>query len=274
LVSIVIPCHNSELTIKETLQSVLDQSYTNLEIIVYNNFSNDFTEEIIAKFDDPRITYHKSNKLLTMSESWTSATRLGTGDLLLLLCSDDVIDKYAIETLHKGYLGDPKIVQVMGRRKLRTLNGMIEINQTIFRPKKEVTLINVDVIHKVAMSGSNPFGETLVALFNRPFLETCLPWSSNYPAHIDVDMYLRMSRLGETLLIPEIIGKWRFGSTKSSTTRSKDLFVGEFKKLVIENYHYANKRLPKLFLTFILVKSYFKKTLRHSIVRMVSILKL
>jgi glycosyltransferase involved in cell wall biosynthesis len=177
------------------------------EIIVYNNFSNDFTEEIIAKFDDPRITYHKSNKLLTMSESWTSATRLGTGDLLLLLCSDDVIDKHAIETLRKGFLGNSKIVQVMGRRKLRTLNGMIEINQTIFRPKKEVTLINVDVIHKVAMSGSNPFGETLVALFNRPFLETCLPWSSNYPAHIDVDRYLRMSRLGETLLIPEIIGK-------------------------------------------------------------------
>ena len=99
LVSIVIPCHNSGSTIKETLRSALSQTYTNLEIIVYNNYSNDITEKIVLEFHDPRVKYYKTNELLTMSESWTGASRLGTGDFLLLLCSDDVLDKKAIEIL-------------------------------------------------------------------------------------------------------------------------------------------------------------------------------
>jgi glycosyltransferase involved in cell wall biosynthesis len=274
LVSIVIPCHNSGSTIKETLRSALSQTYTNLEIIVYNNYSNDITEKIVLEFHDPRVKYYKTNELLTMSESWTGASRLGTGDFLLLLCSDDVLDKKAIEILHKGFLSNPKIVQIIGCRKLRTLNGKIEGNLSFLRFKKEKLLLNEDVVRSVAVSGSNPFGETLVVLFNRINLNSCLPWSANYFAHIDVDMYIRMSRLGETLLIPKIVGKWRFGSTNSSTSKSKDLFVSEFKKLIIENYQYSSMNLPRILLIFALIKSRSKKTIRSFIVRVVSMLNL
>jgi len=274
LISIVIPCHNSESTIMETLNSALSQTYTNLEIIVFNNNSSDTTEKIILEFYDLRVKYHKTNKLLTMSESWTEASRLGTGDFLLLLCSDDVLEKNAIEVLHKGFLSNSKIVQIIGCRKLRTLNGKIEVNLSFLRFKKEKLLLNEDVVRSVAISGSNPFGETLVVLFNRNVLQSCLPWSANYFAHIDVDMYIRISRLGETLLVPKIVGKWRFGSAKSSTSKSKDLFVSEFKKLVIENYHYSNLNLPRALLAYSLIKSRSKKIIRSFIVRAVSILGL
>lgn len=274
LISIVIPCHNSESTIMETLSSALSQTYTNLEIIVFNNSSSDTTEKIIFEFYDPRVKYHKTNKLLTMNESWTEASRLSTGDFLLLLCSDDVLEKNAIEVLHKGFLSNPKIVQIIGRRKLRSLNGKIEVNLSFLRFKKEKLLLNEDVVRLVAISGSNPFGETLVVLFNRSVLQSCLPWSENFFAHIDVDMYLRVSRLGETLLVPKIVGKWRFGSAKSSTSKSKDLFVSEFKKLIIENYHYSDLNLPRALLAYSLIRSRSKKIIRSFIVRAVSILGL
>jgi hypothetical protein len=104
-----------------------------------------------------------------------------------------------------------------------------------FLGKKEVKLNNVYFIRKVAMSGSNPFGETSVVIFKRPFLEACLSWLPNYPVHVDVDMYLGLSRFGEKVLNPEIVGKLRFESVNNSTVRSKNLFVVELKNSLLKN---------------------------------------
>ena len=274
VVSIVIPCHNSESTIKKTISSVLSQTYSNLEIIIYNNYSSDLTENLVLKYRDPRIKYYKSKSLLSMSQSWTTATKLGTGTYLLLLCSDDLLQENAISILLEEFFSNTKLVQVIGRRKLITLNGFLEIRSPFQRIKKKVILQNKDVIRKVVHSGSNPFGETLVVLFKRVSLTSCLPWSEKYFAHIDVDMYLRISRLGDSLLTPEIVGKWRFGSPKSSTSQSKDLFVKEFRELIFENYLHSNMKLSTPLLISALTKSRVKQIIRQSIVKSVAFLKL
>jgi len=274
VISIVIPCHNSESTIKETIGSVLDQTYSNLEVIIYNNHSSDLTEKFVLEFQDPRIRYYTSESLLSMSQSWTAATKLSTGTYLLLLCSDDLLQENAISLLLEGFFSNTKLVQVIGRRKLITLNGFLEIRSPFQRFKQKIVLQNKDVIRKVVHSGSNPFGETLVVLFKRVSLISCLPWSEKYFAHIDVDMYLRISRLGESLLIPQIVGKWRFGSPKSSTSKSKNLFVKEFRELIYENYLHSNMKLSRLLLFFALTKSKVKQSIRHSIVKSVAFLRL
>ena len=53
--SIVVPAYNVEATIAETLNSLLAQTYTDMEIIVVDDGSSDRTTEIVAEFDDPRI---------------------------------------------------------------------------------------------------------------------------------------------------------------------------------------------------------------------------
>ncbi len=55
LVSVIIPAYNSEKTIKETIESVLNQTFHNLELIVINDGSQDSTLEIITKIPDSRI---------------------------------------------------------------------------------------------------------------------------------------------------------------------------------------------------------------------------
>jgi len=274
VVSVVIPCHNSESTIQQTISSVLSQTYSNLEIIIYDNCSSDDTAKIVLNFQDPRIKYYNSNSLLTMSQSWTAATKLSTGTYVLLLCSDDLLQENSISVLLKDFFSNTKLVQIIGRRKLITLNGILEFTPLFYRVKKKVVLQNKDVIRKVVHSGSNPFGETLVVLFKRIHLISCLPWSEKYFAHIDVDMYLRVSRLGESLLIPDIVGKWRFGNTKSSTSKSKDFFIKEFRELILDNYSYLNMRPSTPLLVFALAKSSAKRTIRHSIVKSVAFLKL
>jgi len=92
LVSIIIPIYNSENYISDTIKSCLEQSYTNIEIILINDGSTDRTEEIIMNFlSDNRIKYFK-----TKNKGGCEARNFGIshagGMLFQFLDHDDVID--------------------------------------------------------------------------------------------------------------------------------------------------------------------------------------
>ena len=59
LISIIMPTYNCAKFIKETIQSVINQTYENWELVIVDDCSNDNTEEIVASFNDKRIKYHK-----------------------------------------------------------------------------------------------------------------------------------------------------------------------------------------------------------------------
>ena len=55
LVSIIMPSWNTEKFIAETIQSVLDQTYTNWELLIVDDCSSDRTDEVVASFKDDKI---------------------------------------------------------------------------------------------------------------------------------------------------------------------------------------------------------------------------
>ena len=90
LVSIITPAYNAEKYIKETIESVLGQTYKNWELIIVNDGSTDSTEEIIKSFDDSRVV------LLSQKNSGVSSARnLGMqsskGKYITFLDADDVL---------------------------------------------------------------------------------------------------------------------------------------------------------------------------------------
>jgi glycosyltransferase involved in cell wall biosynthesis len=64
LVSVLIPTYNSALYIKDTLESILNQTYKNLEIIVIDDASKDSTVNIVKKYKDKRIKLFVNKKNL------------------------------------------------------------------------------------------------------------------------------------------------------------------------------------------------------------------
>ena len=57
LVSVIINCRNSERFLKQCIDSVINQTYKNLQIIIVDNQSTDNTKEIIDSYQDNRIKY-------------------------------------------------------------------------------------------------------------------------------------------------------------------------------------------------------------------------
>lgn len=91
LVSIIMPSYNTARFIKETVESVLAQSYTNWELLVVDDCSTDSTDDVMAQFlGDSRIKYIKNEKNSGAAVSRNRALREAKGKWIAFLDSDDL----------------------------------------------------------------------------------------------------------------------------------------------------------------------------------------
>ncbi|MEX0778246.1 MAG: glycosyltransferase [Balneolales bacterium] len=84
--------------LKHALDAAVSQTWTNLEIIVSDNCSEDYTEELVKGFSDPRINYIKQNKNIGATNNFNFCLKQAKGKYFLLLHDDDLIDSDFIET--------------------------------------------------------------------------------------------------------------------------------------------------------------------------------
>ena len=90
LVSIIMPSYNTASYIKETIQSVLNQTYQNWELIIVDDCSADNTDEVLGTIKDPRIRYFKNDKNSGAAVSRNKALREARGQWIAFLDSDDL----------------------------------------------------------------------------------------------------------------------------------------------------------------------------------------
>lgn len=88
MISVIIPLYNKEHFIKDTIDSVLSQSYDNFELIIVNDGSTDNSVNIIAEFDDPRINLINQNNL-GVSAARNHGLKIAKGDYITFLDADD-----------------------------------------------------------------------------------------------------------------------------------------------------------------------------------------
>jgi len=106
LVSIGIPTYNrADGYLSNTLESALNQTYRNIDIIVSDNGSTDFTEEVIKKYKDKRIRYFKHDKNIGANNNFNFCLEQARGAYFILLHDDDLIDPDFIEICMRA-LGD------------------------------------------------------------------------------------------------------------------------------------------------------------------------
>lgn len=90
LVSIIMPSYNTGRFISETINSVLNQTYTNWELIIVDDCSNDDTDAVVAMYNDERIRYLKNEENSGAAISRNRALREAKGKWIAFLDSDDL----------------------------------------------------------------------------------------------------------------------------------------------------------------------------------------
>lgn len=89
LVSILMNCYNGEKYLEEAINSVLNQTYKNWELVFWNNCSNDRSEKIINKIKDPRIKYFLSEVHTSQYEARNKGLEKCIGEFIAFLDVDD-----------------------------------------------------------------------------------------------------------------------------------------------------------------------------------------
>lgn len=149
LVSIIIPIYNTEKYISSCLESVINQTYDNIEIIIINDGTTDnagiIAEEYAKNYDFIHV-YHQENK--GASEARKLGYQKSSGEYLIFVDSDDTIPPYSIEILYNtiehqqadivygGYnrIVDGKIIDSIIPHKKETVTG-IEFSKLIISSK-------------------------------------------------------------------------------------------------------------------------------------------
>lgn len=90
LVSVIMPSWNTSNFIAESIQSVIDQTYENWELIIVDDCSTDNTDEVVARFTDKRIRYFKNEKNSGAALSRNRGLREARGEWIAFLDSDDL----------------------------------------------------------------------------------------------------------------------------------------------------------------------------------------
>ena len=98
LVSVIVNCRNGEEFLETSINSILNQSYKNFEIIFFDNNSTDQSLEIIKKINSEKIKIYQSKKLLKLYNARNLAISKSRGKYITFL---DVDDSWEVSKLEK-----------------------------------------------------------------------------------------------------------------------------------------------------------------------------
>ena len=220
LVSIIMPSYNTASYIKDTIQSVLNQTYTNWELIIVDDCSTDNTDEVLSEIHDKRIRYFKNEKNSGAAISRNKALREARGQWVAYLDSDDIwmpkkLEKQISFMEKNGYAfsytnyeeidaeGHITGVKVTGPKKI-TKTGMFNYCWpgclTVMFDSTKVGLIQIEDIKK----------------------------------NNDYAMWLKICRKANCYLLDECLGQYRKGRVGSISTHSIKTMVGWHYKLFYE----------------------------------------
>lgn len=221
LVSIIMPSYNTASFIEETIQSVLNQTYTNWELIIVDDCSTDNTDEVLENIKDSRIRYFKNDKNSGAAVSRNKALREAKGQWIAYLDSDDL---WMPEKLEKQI----HFMETNGYAFSYTNYEEIDVNGN----KTGVSITGPKKITKTGMFNYCWPG-CLTVMFDANKIG--LIQIEDIKKNNDYAMWLKVCRKADCFLLDETLGQYRKGRIGSVSTHSIKTMIGWHYKL----YHEA-----------------------------------
>ena len=149
LVSIVTPSFNQSAYLEQTIRSVLEQDYSNVEYIVIDGASTDGSVDIIKKYSS-RLAYWVSEKDSGQADAINKGLRHAKGEIVAWLNSDDYYLPHAIKSAVAALEANPQAMMVYGNMLAVNQTGQT-INQLRYRPLTLEDLLCFQIIGQPAV---------------------------------------------------------------------------------------------------------------------------
>lgn len=248
LVSIILPVQNSDLFLEECLESLLKQSYKNIEIIAIDDNSKDDSFKILKSFKktDKRLRVFRNVKKYGIAVCFNRAIKLSKGQFIAFMDAKDKSFMHRIKKQLNFLLENPKTVAVGAQ--------CIITNQNNKRIKILTFPEDHDSICQTIIKGVSLKFET--AMVNRFLLpKDLLKFKEKDYPFLYIDLFLRLIPYGKLANLPEILHYYR--RIKESETQNAKNIISLLKLWIKSRFVYEFR--PPLY-------SLFKPTARIRIV--------
>jgi len=211
LVSIVVTTHNGEKYLAEQLDSIINQTYKNLEVIICDDASTDQTPQIIREYAarDARIVILQHTKNIRLHANLESGLKIAKGEYIAISDQDDIWLHEKIELLLKNIgeglaiFSDSALIDENGISLNKTIMGVLKIKNK-----------------KTCLSLSNLLAQNVVSghalLFRKDLISTALPFKNNLI--FDHHLALTASMFNSLLFYPSPLVLHRLHSTNSTNS--------------------------------------------------------
>lgn len=241
LISVIMSNYNTpEEYLREAIESILNQTYSDFEFIIVDDCSTDNSLEIIKSYKDPRISVIKNEVNMGITKSLNRALAVSKGEFVARMDADDICLPERFEK-QVEYLKQNREVIVCGTWVELFGNGADAYNEKYSRkilPEKETLQINLlfgnhmNIIHPTAM-------------FNHKLLkDNNIVYNENYIYAQDYRMWVDCSQKGELKNIPEILFKYRIHN-KAVSSDKKSVQTECAKNIMAEQLAWLGLELPE-----------------------------
>lgn len=221
LVSVLIPTYNGGAYVSQTIVSVLNQTYENIEIIISDDGSTDGTLEIIEQFatQDERI-HIDAHENIGIFANPIRLLKAASSDLAKFVLQDDLLEANCIERLVAGINSRDGIVLATSKRKMIDESGnSLPDNQAIIGLAKEDSFIPGELLgDHVLETNCNRIGELTTVLFRRSAVEVDDMWGFpgwDVRTNGDIVLWIKLLARGDA---------WYCAETLSSLRKHGDQF--------------------------------------------------
>ena len=248
LVSVIINCHNGGKFLRESIESVISQTYNNWEIIFWDNNSNDNSKQILLNFNDKRIKYFYSNKFLKLYHARNLAVKKSKGKYISFLDTDDTWDKNKLRIQ----------VNFLKKSKRKIIYSNYYIHNNIKKSKKifsEEKLYEGHITQKLL--NHYKIG-ILTILIERDIFKKYL-FNRRYQIIGDFDLFIRLSCNFYIQCVQKPLASYRIHKENFSE-KNRDLYIEELKYWIDKNnFSFKKKNINSYNQKIVLFKLIIKK---------------
>ncbi|MEY8494230.1 glycosyltransferase family A protein [Lachnospiraceae bacterium 29-91] len=198
LVSVIMPAYNGEKYIGEAIESILNQTYDNFELVIVEDKSTDNTLNVIQKYKDPRIFLHLNSQNQGIAYSTNLGIAKSKGKYIALLDDDDIATKQRLEW-QTSFMEEHDDVDILGGR-----SAIIDKNGDFLRYDLE-PLRNPKFIKALLLFSNEKFANCS-AMIRKSFIEkNDLKYQDNCLGMQDFKFYIDSSKVGTITSIDRLV---------------------------------------------------------------------
>lgn len=210
MVSIITNCYNGEKFLEETIQSVLAQTYTDWEYLLFDNCSTDHSAEIFLSHKDPRFKYYRNDYTVSLGHGRHDAFKMISGDYVCFIDSDDLWLPEKLEKQVAIMEKDPEVGIVYSDF---VYFGRINLER---KTSSEGYKTTKDILECYDLGVSDTMVRRSVVLDNK------IEINKDYDIIADFDLFTRLSRVTKVYHIKEYLTKYRTHSSNLSVLSTKE----------------------------------------------------